>query len=161
MVPGRSAVFLLGLLLASPLFAQTPSPLADWQYSTGEVLRSLGDQPIPDWRETVGLGVSTQPSFVGAKGLKVLPSVVMDVRYKDIAFASDGEGIGVNLLRGPGYRAGISLSYDLGATAMTTTICAICLISPSRRRPRPSLRSLSSPSCWPSISAARSAAMTG
>lgn len=114
MVFGRLAVLLFALLIAAPLFAQTPSPLADWQYSSGEVLRSLSDQPIPEWRETVGLGVSTQPSFVGAKGLKVLPSVVLDVRYKDIAFASDGEGIGVNLLHGEGYRAGISLSYDLG-----------------------------------------------
>lgn len=117
MVPGRSAVLLLGLLLASPLSAQTPSPLADWQYSAGEVLRSLSDEPIPEWRETVGMGVSTQPSFVGAKGMKVLPSVVLDARYEDIAFASDGEGIGVNLLHGEGYRAGIALSYDLGRSS--------------------------------------------
>jgi outer membrane scaffolding protein for murein synthesis (MipA/OmpV family) len=115
MVPGRKAVLLLfGLALSRPLFAQTPSPLADWQYSAGEVLQSVSGEPIPDWRETVGLGVSTQPSFVGAKGMKVLPSMVLDLRYKDIAFASDGEGIGVNLLHGEGYRAGFSLSYDLG-----------------------------------------------
>jgi outer membrane scaffolding protein for murein synthesis (MipA/OmpV family) len=114
MVPGRWAALLFALLIASPGFAQTPSPLADWQYSAGEVLRSLDGRQVPEWRETVGIGVSTQPSFVGAKGLKVLPSVVLDARYKDIAFASDGEGIGVNLLHGEGYRAGISLSYDLG-----------------------------------------------
>src|SRR5579871_5424993 len=114
MVPARVAVLLFGFLLASPLFAQTPSPLADWQYSSGEVLRSLSDEPVPEWRETFGGGVSTQPAFVGAKGLKVMPSVVADVRYEDIAFASDGEGIGVNLLHGEGYRAGIAMSYDLG-----------------------------------------------
>ena len=114
MVPARLVAVLVGFLLASPIFAQTPSPLADWQYSTGEVLRSLSDEPIPEWRETIGAGASTQPAFVGAKGLKVLPSLVADVRYEDIAFASDGEGIGVNLLHGEGYRAGISLSYDLG-----------------------------------------------
>ncbi len=114
MIPGRLPVLLLGLLTASPLFAQTPSPLADWQYSSGEVLRSLSDEPVPEWRETFGAGASTQPSFVGGKGLKGMRSGVLDIRYEDIAFASDGGGIGVNLLHGEGYRAGIAMSYDLG-----------------------------------------------
>jgi len=30
---------------------------------------------------------------------------VIDVRYQDLAFASVGEGIGVNVIRGDNYRA--------------------------------------------------------
>lgn len=38
----------------------------------------------------------------------------MDIRYRDLAFASTGEGIGVNVVQGPNWRASISAVYDLG-----------------------------------------------
>lgn len=100
-------------LLSPPLAAQTPSPLANWQYSAGEVLAKLGGK-LPDWRVSLGGGVDVDPLYEGAKRYRILPSVVIDVRYKDIAFLSDGEGLGVNLLRGQTYRAGAAISYDLG-----------------------------------------------
>jgi hypothetical protein len=39
---------------------------------------------------------------------------VLEFRYRDIAFASVGEGVGVNILRGENYLAGVSVGYDLG-----------------------------------------------
>jgi outer membrane scaffolding protein for murein synthesis (MipA/OmpV family) len=100
-------------MLAAPAAAQTPSPLAYWQYSAGEVLAPLGG-PIPEWRYSFGAGVMAQPTFPGAKRYEVLPSPVIDIRYRDTAFVSDGEGIGVNLLHGSTYRAGVAISYDIG-----------------------------------------------
>jgi outer membrane scaffolding protein for murein synthesis (MipA/OmpV family) len=100
-------------MFAAPAAAQTPSPLAYWQYSVGQVLEPLGG-PIPEWRFYFGAGVAVQPEFPGAKHYEVVPSAVIDIRYRDIAFASDGEGIGVNLLRGPTYRAGVAVAYDVG-----------------------------------------------
>jgi outer membrane scaffolding protein for murein synthesis (MipA/OmpV family) len=101
------------VLLASAARAQTPLPLAEWQYSAGEVLTSL-QKPVPEWRATLGAGAFLQPKFEGAKRYDLEPSGVIDIRYRDIAFLSDGEGIGLNLLHGRGYRAGVALSYDLG-----------------------------------------------
>jgi outer membrane scaffolding protein for murein synthesis (MipA/OmpV family) len=39
---------------------------------------------------------------------------VINIRYKDLAFFSLGEGLGVNILRGRYYRVGVSLGFDLG-----------------------------------------------
>lgn len=108
-----AALVLALTLLSPPLAAQTPTPLANWQFSAGEVLAPLGGE-LPDWRISLGGGVDVRPIYEGSKRYRVLPSVVIDVRYKDIAFVSDGEGLGVNLLHGPNYRAGAAISYDLG-----------------------------------------------
>jgi outer membrane scaffolding protein for murein synthesis (MipA/OmpV family) len=97
----------------TPGAAQTPSSLAYWQFSLGQTITPLGG-PVPDWRYNIGAGVITQPNYEGAKRYEVLPSGIVDIRYKNFAFASDGEGIGVNLLQGTTYRAGIAMSYDLG-----------------------------------------------
>jgi len=109
----RFVFFGLAALFSLPGFAQTPSPLMDWQYSTGQVLTSL-DGPPPDWREIVGPGVSEQPTFMGSNRYHTGPSAIIDIRYKDEFFLSDGEGIGWNILHGPGFRAGIAVGYDMG-----------------------------------------------
>lgn len=108
-----AALALLFLMPCARAVAQTPSPLAEWQFSTGVVLAPLAG-PIPEWRVTLGGGAILQPKFEGAKRYEVEPSAIVDIRYRDIAFLSDGEGIGVNLLRGKTYRAGIAVTYDLG-----------------------------------------------
>ena len=112
---------LLGLALAAPALAQTPSPMMDWQYSTGEVmtttpevLQTFDGGKVPDWRRDVGPGFSMMPTFQGSKRYHLTPSAILDFRYKDEFFASDGEGIGWNALTGPGFRAGVALGYDLG-----------------------------------------------
>jgi outer membrane scaffolding protein for murein synthesis (MipA/OmpV family) len=117
--PLRQLAFLCGCLLllvmipVRPAAAQTPSPLANWQYSSGVVLAPLGG-PIPEWRITLGPSVTVMPKFEGANSYHVLPGGVVDIRYRDIAFLSTGEGLGVNILRGETYRAGVAMSVDLG-----------------------------------------------
>ena len=111
-------LFLIALIFALPAAAQTPAPRMDWQYSTGEVLTSssevMGDEKLPTLRQTYGAGLAVQPSYIGSDRYKIMPSPFFDVRYEDVAFLSVGEGIGVNLLRGDGFRAGVAVGYDLG-----------------------------------------------
>ena len=109
----RLALVLAGLFAAVPVVAQTPSPLMDWQYSTGEVLSSL-EGPPPEWRSVFGPGLSEQPTFMGSKRYETEPSAILDIRYKDEFFLSDGEGIGWNVLTAPGFRAGVAVGYDIG-----------------------------------------------
>src|SRR5260221_455267 len=110
----RTAPALILALLAGPAAAQTPSPLGYWQYSVGEVLEGGQDEAQPEWAIALVGGALIQPKFEGAKHYEDERSVIIDIRYRDIAFASDGEGIGVNLLHGRNYRAGVALAYDLG-----------------------------------------------
>ncbi len=110
---GAGLLLLLIALVSRPCVAQTPMPLANWQYSAGEVLATYMG-PVPDWRVVLGLGAMVAPDYPGAKRYMPEPAGIVDVRYKDIAFASIAEGIGVNLLHGKGYRAGIAVSYDFG-----------------------------------------------
>lgn len=109
----RLALLLAAALWAAPAAAQTPTPLTNWQLSVGEVLAKQGGA-LPDWRVTLGAGVDFDPLYEGSKRYHFLPSVVLDVRYRDILFISDGEGAGVNLVRGENYRGGVAIAYDLG-----------------------------------------------
>ena len=85
----------------------------DWQDSSGVVMRPLGG-PIPDWSVTVGGGIAVTPAYEGSNQARLEPAPDFDIRYKDLAYASMGEGIGYNVLRGANYRAGIGLTYDIG-----------------------------------------------
>lgn len=96
--------------------AQTPSPLQEWQYSSGIALYKLYE-PVSKWQIETGLAVEPRPLYEGARDYRFLIGPVIDVRYQDLAFASVGEGIGVNVLRGDNYRAGIAVGYDLGRDA--------------------------------------------
>jgi outer membrane scaffolding protein for murein synthesis (MipA/OmpV family) len=77
------------------------------------VLAPLGG-PVPDWRVSLGGGAAAEPVYEGSDHYNLMPAPVIDIRYRDIAFLSDGDGAGVNLIRGDTYRAGIALSYDIG-----------------------------------------------
>jgi outer membrane scaffolding protein for murein synthesis (MipA/OmpV family) len=94
--------------------SQTPSPLQDWQYSSGIPLEKLFQPNLPKWQVILGVSAATEPVYPGSKSYHPLGGPVFDIRYKDIAFASTGEGIGVNLLRGMKYRLGVALGIDLG-----------------------------------------------
>jgi len=107
------AVLLAALIQSRPAPAQTPAPLANWQYSVGDLLEPLMG-PQPTWRAYVGVGLAAQPVYEGSQRYHALPAPIVDAHYKDLAFLSVGEGIGVNLLRGRLYRAGVALTYDLG-----------------------------------------------
>ncbi len=117
--PGlRRGLSVIGAVAVAALWsasaaAQTPSPFAYWQNSAGIVLAPLAG-PVPDWRVDVGAGVAVMPIYEGSDRYHLLPAPALDVRYRDIAFLSTGDGLGVNLFHGQTYRAGIALAYDLG-----------------------------------------------
>ncbi len=108
----------LALILCAGLprmaWAQTPSPLQEWQYPGGTILEKLYEPNTKDWRVVLGAALISEPRYDGGLAYHVTPGPVIVVLYKDIAFASVGEGLGVNLLHGDKYVAGVSVGYDLG-----------------------------------------------
>ena len=111
------AVFLSAATLPLAAVAQTPSPLAQWQYSSGITLEQMFMPQLPTWRIRIGPSVSFQPRYDGASSYHTLVGPSIDIRYRDRFFFSTGEGLGANVLTGPNWRAGIALSYDLGRRA--------------------------------------------
>src|SRR5882757_1425545 len=110
-----TAVLLCAMAIGPrPAFSQTPAPIQEWQYSAGIPLVRMFEPNLPDWRIQVGLAVEPRPAYEGARNYRTLAGPVIDVRYRDMYFASLGEGIGANLVRGENYSAGIALGYDLG-----------------------------------------------
>jgi outer membrane scaffolding protein for murein synthesis (MipA/OmpV family) len=105
---------ILGVLGPRLAWCQTPSPLQEWQYSGGIVLQQLFEPNMPDWRVVLGAAAEVEPVYQGAKAERVQGGPVINIRYKDIAFFSVGEGLGYNFLRGRYYRVGISLGWDDG-----------------------------------------------
>jgi len=111
---GAVAALVLYAFCPRAAFSQTPSPLQEWQYSAGVVLFRMFEPNQPDWRSQIGLAAEPRPAYEGARNYRTLAGPVIDVRYRDIYFASTGEGIGVNFLRGENYLDGISVGYDFG-----------------------------------------------
>jgi outer membrane scaffolding protein for murein synthesis (MipA/OmpV family) len=107
-------VALVSCLHAGAAYSQTPSPLQEWQYSGGIVLARLFQPDQAEWREVAGAAAELQPAYDGSKAYRVMGGPVVSVEYRDIAFVSTGEGIGVNILRGAYYRVGVAVAYDLG-----------------------------------------------
>jgi len=105
---------LLACALLRPAGAQTPSPLVEWQYSSGIQLQRLFEPSIPTWQVELGLGAQFAPVSDGLRRYIVQPGPAIDVRYKDEAFLSAGEGLGVNLLSFRHFRLGAAITYDLG-----------------------------------------------
>lgn len=101
------------LALAAQGASAQSATFADWQDSSGIVMRPLGG-PIPDWSVTLGGGLAVLPAYEGSNQMRLSPAPDVDIRYKDLAYLSMGEGIGYNVLRGTNYRAGIGLTYDIG-----------------------------------------------
>jgi outer membrane scaffolding protein for murein synthesis (MipA/OmpV family) len=93
---------------------QTPSPLQEWQYPGGIMLEKLFEPQEPKWRRIVGIASSVEPVYDGAHAYRIEGGPVINIRYRDIAFASIGEGVGVNLVRAKHFRAGVAVGYDVG-----------------------------------------------
>jgi hypothetical protein len=70
--------------------AQTPSPLQEWQYSSGLILERMFEAPGPDIHAVTGVGSEVQPAYEGSRAYRVLGGPTIDVRYKDVAFISIG-----------------------------------------------------------------------
>jgi outer membrane scaffolding protein for murein synthesis (MipA/OmpV family) len=94
--------------------AQTPSPLQEWQYSGGVILARLFEPNLPDFRRVLGLASEVQPVYDGSRAYRVQGGPVVNIQYKDVAFATTGQGIGYNFLRGDHYQVGAGLTYDFG-----------------------------------------------
>jgi outer membrane scaffolding protein for murein synthesis (MipA/OmpV family) len=112
-----SIALMMSLLTGASLTADRAEAqqaiFARWQEASGVVLRPLAG-PVPDWSITLGGGVAALPAYEGSNSTRLVPAPTLDIRYKDLAFLSDGEGAGVNVLRGTNYRAGLGLTYDIG-----------------------------------------------
>ena len=108
------AALLIGVFGARTAGAQTPSPMQEWQYSGGIILSRLFEPSLPEWRDILGLAAEAQPAYAGAHAYRVRGGPVIDIQYSDIAFASTGDGIGYNFLRGDHYRVGAAVAYDFG-----------------------------------------------
>ena len=86
----------------------------EWQYSAGVPLMVRFLEPLPKWQATIGPAFEVRPDYEGASTYRIEPGAAIDLRYRDLLFLSDGEGIGINLLSSRDYRAGVAVSYDLG-----------------------------------------------
>jgi outer membrane scaffolding protein for murein synthesis (MipA/OmpV family) len=95
-------------------WSQSPSPLEEWQYSGGVILTRLFEPNLPGWRVVLGAAADTQPVYAGADAYRVQGGPVINIQYRDIAFLSTGDGLGVNFLRGDHYRIGAAIAYDRG-----------------------------------------------
>jgi outer membrane scaffolding protein for murein synthesis (MipA/OmpV family) len=94
--------------------AQTPNPLQEWQYPGGIILEKLFLPDLPEWRVALGAAGVLMPLYQGSRVYRLQPGPVIDIRYRDLAFASVGEGVGVNFIHGMKFRASLSVGYDLG-----------------------------------------------
>jgi outer membrane scaffolding protein for murein synthesis (MipA/OmpV family) len=112
-VPAALAGLGLGLVSLQAA-AQTPNPFPEWYYSQGHLLERRVKGELPKWERTVGLAVEEMPKYEGGNAYSTNAGPAFDIRYRDIAFASTGEGFGVNLLYTDRYRAGVAMAFDMG-----------------------------------------------
>ncbi len=94
--------------------AQTPSPLQEWQYPGGVTLERLFEPKTPTWRVIAGIGTTVHPAYTGSRVYRVEAGPAFNIRYRDLAFFSAGEGLGVNLISRRHYRVSLALGVDLG-----------------------------------------------
>ncbi|HVO45728.1 MAG TPA: MipA/OmpV family protein [Steroidobacteraceae bacterium] len=108
-------VLLLGLTAAwHCALAQTPSPMQEWQYSGGVILARLFEPDVPKWRVVLGTAAEVQPVYDGSHAYRVQGGPVVNIQYRDVAFATTGDGVGFNFLHGDHYQVGMALTYDFG-----------------------------------------------
>jgi outer membrane scaffolding protein for murein synthesis (MipA/OmpV family) len=110
----RFLIVLACLVASAAVVAQTPSPLQEWQYSSGLILATMFAPDLPEFRMISGVGAAVQPVYDGSRAYRARGGPVIDIQFKDIAFASTGDGIGYNVVRTRGLQLGVSMAYDLG-----------------------------------------------
>jgi outer membrane scaffolding protein for murein synthesis (MipA/OmpV family) len=110
----RILILLACVTASTPVIAQTPSPLQEWQYSRGLILAGMFEPAPPEFRVISGVGAALQPVYDGSRAYRVRGGPVINVQFKDLAFISAGEGIGYNLVHKRGLQLGVGVAYDLG-----------------------------------------------
>ena len=114
-----AALAVIGVSSPIAAFAQTPSPLAEWQYSAGIPLEQMYKPQMPTWRIRVGPGMAFQPLYDGSSRYRVLVGPSIDIRYRNLFFLSTGDGAGVNFLSGRNWHLAFAVTYDLGRREQT------------------------------------------
>jgi len=102
----------------TPAVAQTPSPLQEWQYSSGVLLHKLYEPVMPDWQVQSGLAFESRPLYLGVTYRKWRPG--RQVSYR-ISTSSRPAKASVQLPAGAKYRAGISLATTSAVTPTRTS----------------------------------------
>jgi len=110
----RFLIFLAFFTVPTAIVAQTPSPLQEWQYSSGLILARMFDSEPPAFRVISGVGSAIEPIYDGSRAYRVRGGPVINLQFKDIAFISTGEGIGYNVVHKRGLQLGVGIAYDLG-----------------------------------------------
>lgn len=110
----RFPIFLALFTVPTAIVAQTPSPLQEWQYSSGLILARMFQPELPEFRVIAGVGSAIQPVYDGSRAYRARGGPVIKVQFKDIAFISTGDGIGYNVVHKRGLQLGVSIAYDLG-----------------------------------------------
>ena len=111
---GCAALAAMSTLVVGAAGARAESGLMEWQYSAGVALMKKMAPEIPHWQALVGPAALFHPSFPGSGRTVVQPGITLDIRYRDRAFLSSGEGLGVNLVSTDHFRAGVSVNIELG-----------------------------------------------
>jgi len=88
--------------------------MQEWQYEGGIVLENLFAPQVPKWDVIAGIATSTKPVYSGASQYTASGGPVINIRYRNRAFISSGEGLGVDFLSGKQYRVTLSVGLDLG-----------------------------------------------
>jgi outer membrane scaffolding protein for murein synthesis (MipA/OmpV family) len=110
----RFLILLACFTAPAAAIAQTPSPLQEWQYSSGLILAAMFEPDPHEFRVISGLGAAVQPVYDGSRAYRVRGGPVINVQFKDLAFISTGDGIGYNLVHKRGLQLGVGVAYDLG-----------------------------------------------
>jgi outer membrane scaffolding protein for murein synthesis (MipA/OmpV family) len=110
----RSLLVLVCLAASPAALAQTPSPLQEWQYSSGLILARMFEPQMPEFRAVTGLGGAVQPVYDGSRAYRLKGGPAINLQYEDIAFFNTGDGLGLNLVHRRGLQLGVSMTYDLG-----------------------------------------------
>ena len=77
-------------------------------------MQRLFEPTVPTWQVELGLGTQFAPAAAGLKRYTVQGGPAIDIRYKDIAFLSTGEGLGANLFSFRHISIGGAITYDMG-----------------------------------------------
>ena len=110
-------VLCAGCLFQSLASAQEPTPIAQWQLSAGVSLLNYFLPEVPKWQAAVAVGAVSLPRYGGARRNRVVPVAAGELRFRDIAYLSSSEGVGMNFLGGKSYRVGANIGYDIGRVA--------------------------------------------
>src|ERR1700690_986108 len=83
----RFLIFLVCFTAPTAVIAQTPSPLQEWQYSSGLILAGMFESDLPEFRVISGVGSAIQAVYDGSQAYRARGGPVINVQFKDIAFS--------------------------------------------------------------------------